>query len=81
MTRRILILAAVAAWAAGAGLAAAQVAQPTPVLAIRGATILTITNGTVPNGTVLVRDGKIAAVGPDVQVPPGPTSSMPPAST
>ncbi len=71
MTRRILILAAVAAWAAGAGLAAAQVAQPTPVLAIRGATILTITNGTVPNGTVLVRDGKIAAVGPDVQVPPG----------
>lgn len=70
MTRRILILAA-AAWAAGPGTAAAQSATTSPVVAIRGATILTITNGTIPNGTVLVRDGKIAAVGPDVQIPAG----------
>jgi imidazolonepropionase-like amidohydrolase len=37
---------------------------------IKGATILTVTNGTV-KGDVLVREGKIAAVGPDVKVPGG----------
>lgn len=40
-------------------------------IAIRNATVLTITNGTIENGTVVVRDGKIAAVGADVQVPAG----------
>jgi imidazolonepropionase-like amidohydrolase len=40
-------------------------------VAIRNATILTITNGTIENGTVLVRAGKIAAVGQDVTVPSG----------
>lgn len=40
-------------------------------VAIRNATVLTITNGTIENGTVLVRDGKIAAVGADVDVPAG----------
>jgi len=42
-------------------------------VAIRNATILTITNGTIENGTVLVRAGKIAAVGRDVSVPAGAT--------
>ena len=36
---------------------------------IRNATILTITNGTIINGSVLVRDGKIAAVGANVTAP------------
>jgi hypothetical protein len=37
---------------------------PSPgITAIRGATILTVTHGTVPNGTIVLRDGKIAAVG------------------
>lgn len=71
VTRRILLLAAAAAWTAGPGTAAAQVAQPAPVLAIRGATVFTVTNGTIPNGTVIVRDGKIAEVGPNLQVPQG----------
>jgi imidazolonepropionase-like amidohydrolase len=39
-------------------------------VAIRGATILTVTRGTIPNGTILIRDGKIAAVGANVDVPP-----------
>lgn len=31
---------------------------------IRNATVVTVTNGTIENGSVLVRDGRIAAVGP-----------------
>jgi imidazolonepropionase-like amidohydrolase len=39
---------------------------------IKGATILTVTNGTL-KGDILVRDGKIARVGPNLPVPPGVT--------
>ncbi len=56
-----------------AALLCAVVALPGAVraqdIAIRNATILTITNGTIEGGTILVRNGKIAAVGRDVQVP------------
>ncbi len=41
------------------------------VVAIRGGTILTVTKGTIPNGTIVLRDGKIAAVGANVDVPSG----------
>jgi imidazolonepropionase-like amidohydrolase len=40
---------------------------------IRNATILTITNGTIANGSVLIRGSKIAAVGPNVSAPAGAT--------
>ena len=40
-------------------------------VAIRNATILTVTNGTIQNGTIVVRDGVITAVGADVAVPAG----------
>jgi imidazolonepropionase-like amidohydrolase len=40
-------------------------------LALRGGTILTITNGTIENGTILVRQGKITALGRDVAIPDG----------
>lgn len=43
------------------------------VTAITGATILTGTKGTIAKGTVLLRDGKILAVGSDVAVPAGAT--------
>jgi imidazolonepropionase-like amidohydrolase len=43
-----------------------------PVFAIRGATVFTQgPQGILQDATVLVRDGKIAAVGPDVNVPSG----------
>ena len=45
--------------------------QVAAVTAIRGATILTVTRGTIPNGTIVLRNGKIAALGPDVPVPAG----------
>jgi imidazolonepropionase-like amidohydrolase len=41
------------------------------VVAIRNATILTVTKGTIPNGTVVLQNGKIAAVGTNVQIPAG----------
>lgn len=40
-------------------------------LAITNATILTVTNGTIENGTLLVRDGKIAEIGTNVSIPNG----------
>ncbi len=45
--------------------AASPLAQTTrsSVVAIRGGTVLTVTKGTIQNGTVVLRDGKIAAVG------------------
>jgi imidazolonepropionase-like amidohydrolase len=39
------------------------------VTLIRNATILTITNGTIENGSLLIRGGKIVAVGRDVTAP------------
>ena len=41
------------------------------LVAITNATILTASNGTIQKGTIVIRDGKIAAVGPDVAVPAG----------
>ena len=43
------------------------------LVAITNATIMTASHGTITNGTILIRDGKIAAVGPasQVQVPQG----------
>ncbi len=40
-------------------------------VAIRNATILTITNGDIENGTIVVRGGKITAVGRNVAIPQG----------
>jgi imidazolonepropionase-like amidohydrolase len=40
-------------------------------LVLRGGTILTITDGTIENGTVVIKNGKITAVGKDVVIPDG----------
>jgi imidazolonepropionase-like amidohydrolase len=40
-------------------------------IAIRNATIITIANGDIENGTIVVRNGKISAVGRNVTVPAG----------
>jgi imidazolonepropionase-like amidohydrolase len=42
-----------------------------PTTLIRNATVLTITRGTVENGSVLIRGSKIAAVGKDLAAPAG----------
>jgi imidazolonepropionase-like amidohydrolase len=38
------------------------------VTVIRDATILTITNGKIEHGSIVIRNGRIAAVGPDAQI-------------
>ena len=48
-----------------------QQVRASGVVALRGGTVFTITRGVIPNGTVLLRDGKIAAVGANVTVPAG----------
>lgn len=46
-----------------------QLAPPDRPVAIRGASILTITHGIIQNGTVLIENGKIKAVGSDIPIP------------
>ena len=48
--------------------ALAMAAAPT---VIQNATVLTVTKGTLKNGSILIRDGKIAEVGEKVAVPAG----------
>jgi imidazolonepropionase-like amidohydrolase len=40
-------------------------------LALKGGTVLTITNGTIENGTVVIQNGKITSIGKDVVIPRG----------
>ena len=40
-------------------------------IAIRGARILTMEGAPIEDGTLLIRDGKIAAVGQNVRIPSG----------
>lgn len=51
--------------AAGAG-SGSSAAAPIETL-IKNATILTASHGTINNGSILIRDGKIAEIGPDVK--------------
>ena len=41
------------------------------LVAITNATIMTASKGTIQRGTIVIREGKIAAVGSDVAVPAG----------
>ncbi len=52
-----------------ASLALAQSKTPQGTYAIRNARIVTVANGVIETGTVLIKDGKISAVGATVPVP------------
>lgn len=67
-----------AAWAVATVLAVAAVAVAKPLVAqdgaplvIRGARVFTLAGPPIENGTVVIQDGKIAAVGANVAVPAG----------
>ncbi|MGH9863954.1 MAG: amidohydrolase, partial [Candidatus Acidiferrales bacterium] len=49
----------------------AQAQDDSNVTVIKNATILTITHGRIEHGSIVIRDGKIADVGADVQSPAG----------
>jgi imidazolonepropionase-like amidohydrolase len=67
-----LALAALLAPAAGAQ-TPPTAGQASGVTVIQNATILTVTQGTIENGSILIRNGKIARVGRRVRVPRGAT--------
>jgi imidazolonepropionase-like amidohydrolase len=71
--RRGIVVAALLA----ASLGSASVSHTTPppdaipVILIQNATILTVSHGTIENGSILIKDGKIAEVGPSIKAPAG----------
>jgi imidazolonepropionase-like amidohydrolase len=48
-------------------------AQNPSTIFIRNATVLTVTHGNIEHGSILIREGKIAAVGADLKAPEGAT--------
>ena len=52
-----------------------QVMMPVPpqsqAVVLQGATLHTVTKGTIPNGTIILNGGKITAIGTNLAVPPG----------
>lgn len=78
MTRPTIALAALltAATAAGGALLAQQPqhdprVEPADAYAVRGATVHTLAGEAIEDATVVLRDGAIAAVGRDVEIPAG----------
>jgi imidazolonepropionase-like amidohydrolase len=51
------------------GMAAISAETKPPVLLIHNATILTASHGTIEKGDILIKDGKIAAIGTDLKAP------------
>src|SRR3989442_2751402 len=46
-------------------------AEPGQVILIQNATVLTVSHGAIEHGSILIKDGKIAAVGQSVKAPEG----------
>ena len=68
MIKRLFFICAIIAVAAG--LISAQ-AKPAKVIAIKGAKIIPVVGDDLESGTILIRDGKIDAVGVEVAIPSG----------
>jgi len=71
MNRRILC--ALCASVAILLFAGAAHAQQGGTILIKNATVMTVTKGNISNGSVLIENGKIAAVGKDIKAPAGAT--------
>ncbi len=68
MTKRMFLVCTILGLTAGWILA--QV-KPTKVIAIRGAKIIPVVGDDIEGGTIIIKDGKIEAVGKDIVVPSG----------
>ena len=62
-------IASFTAW----GAAQSEPPKKSAEVLIRNAVVMTVTHGNIQNGSVYIKDGKIAAVGKDVSTPPGAT--------
>ena len=73
MSRTRKVISFALAFAASAALPSRAATPPDapPVVLIQNATLLTITHGTIEHGSILIRDGKIAAVGQSIKAPDG----------
>src|SRR5215467_244943 len=69
MNLRLPVVQAAVLGLAVCGAAWAGPPDSSPVIVIQNATILTVTRGTIERGSILIRDGKIAEVGPSVKAP------------
>ena len=65
----MIALATASLLAANENAAGASMDAPPPVILIRNATILTVSHGTIDKGDILIKDGKIAAVGGNLKAP------------
>jgi imidazolonepropionase-like amidohydrolase len=63
------LLAVPATILAGAPRSPAPAAEPSPIILIQNATILTASHGTIERGSILIKDGKIAEVGASIKAP------------
>lgn len=66
---KVAVVFAAAVVTAGAPMATR--AQNPGTILIQNATVMTVTHGNIEHGSILIRDGKIAAVGTDLQAPEG----------
>ncbi len=73
MSRKRKVISFALAFAVSAALPSRAATPPDapPVIVIQNATLLTITHGTIEHGSILIRDGKIAAVGQSIKAPDG----------
>src|SRR6266849_6402051 len=65
----LLVLLVIALAPVRARAANASAADAPTVLLIQNATILTVSHGTIERGSILIKDGKIAEVGPGIKAP------------
>src|SRR5258708_16097103 len=65
----LLVLLVIALVPVRARAANASAADAPTVLLIQNATILTVSHGTIERGSILIKDGKIAEVGPSIKAP------------
>jgi len=67
----IVVTGLFAALFAAASVSRAAPPDASPVILIQNATVLTVSHGTIENGSILIKDGKIAEVGPSIKAPAG----------
>jgi imidazolonepropionase-like amidohydrolase len=67
----IVVTALLAGLFVTASVSRATPPEASPVILIQNATILTVSHGTIENGSILIKDGKIAEVGPSIKAPAG----------
>src|SRR5690242_21721062 len=68
---QLITLLMICVAAPGSGAWPTAVAQTGPTYAIRNARIVTVTGPVIERGTIVIANGKIAAVGANVQAPAG----------